>query len=108
MGHSFNLRNKLEQKGKKGEKVTIFLVLSESERREKEDSPELPSKIYGVPSFEVCRAKNKSSSHRRGLRVSTNNAGFRRGSKRGFWEIEGFGFRKCPRGFLGFLLHSKR
>ena len=24
------------------------------------------------------------------------------------WEIKGFGFRKCPRDFLEFLLRSKR
>ena len=79
--HSLNLRIKLEQKGQKGEKDPIFLVLSESERRGKEESQELPSKIYGVPLIKVRRTKNKSSSHRRGLCVDTENAGFHRGSK---------------------------
>ena len=61
--HSLNLRIKLEQKGQKEEKDPIFLVLSESERREKEEIQKLPSKMYGVPSIEVCQAKNESSSH---------------------------------------------
>ena len=36
--HLLNLRIKLEQKGQKGKKDPIFLVLSQSERREKEES----------------------------------------------------------------------
>ena len=35
---SFNLRSKLEQKGQKGKKDPIFLLLSKSERREKDES----------------------------------------------------------------------
>ena len=80
----------------------------ESERREKEESQEPPSKIYEVLSVEACRAKNESSSHRQRLRISIENAGFHRGSKRGVGEIKGFRFKKCPQGFLGFFLHSKR
>ena len=104
---SFNLRSKLEQKGQKGKTDPIFLLLSKSERREKEEIQELPSKIYGIVSVELCRAKDESSSDRRGLRVGTENAVFLQGSKRGVWKIKGFRFRKCPRGFLGFLLRSK-
>ena len=40
--------------------------------------------------------------------MGTKNAGFRRGFQRGVLEIKGFGFRKCPRGFLGFFVRSKR
>ena len=40
--------------------------------------------------------------------MGTENPRFRQGSKREVWEINGFGFRKCPRGFLGFFLHFKR
>ena len=40
MGHSLNLRIKLEQKGQKGEKDLIFLVLSETEKEGgEEESP---------------------------------------------------------------------
>ena len=85
-----------------------MLSTRESERREKEESQELPSKIYEVPPVEVCRAKNESSSHQRGLRVGTENAGFHQGFKRGVREIKGFGFGKRPRGFLVFLLRFKR
>ena len=46
------------------EKDFIFLVDShESEKREIEDSQELPSKIYGVPLVEVRQVKNESSLH---------------------------------------------
>ena len=60
VGHSLNLRIKLEQRGKRD---PIFLVLLESERREIEESQELISKIYGVPLVKVRWAKNKSSSN---------------------------------------------
>ena len=108
VGHSLNLRIKLEQRGKREKGDPIFLVLSKSERREKEESQELPSKIYGVPSVEVHRAKNESLSHRQGLCVGIENEGFHRGSNQGVWEVKCFLFRKCPRGFLGVLLRSMR
>ena len=60
VGHSLSLRIKLEQRGKRD---PIFLVLLESERREIEESQELPSKIYGVPLVKVCWAKNESLSN---------------------------------------------
>ena len=93
---------------KAGKDFISYWFTRESERREKEEIQELPSKMYRVPSVEVHRAKNESSSHRQGLRMGTENTGFRRGSKRGVQEIKGFGFKKCPQGFLGFLLSSKR
>ena len=39
--------------------------------------------IYGVPLVGLRRAKNESSSHRRGVCVSTRKEGFRQSSKRG-------------------------
>ena len=80
----------------------------ERERRREKKQSKLLSSIHGVPSVGICRAKNESSFTRRGLRVDTENTGFRRGFKRGVREIKGFGFRKCPRDFLEFLLRSKR
>ena len=68
----------------------------------------LLSSIHGVLSVGICRAKNKSSSTRLGLRVGTKNMRFRGGFKRGVREIKGFGFKKCPQNFLEFLLRSKR
>ena len=89
--------------------IFFFCCVSrENERRGKEESQEPPSKIYRISSVEVCWAKNKSSSHQQGLCMGTENLGFRQGSKRVVREIKGFGFRKCPRGFLGILLLSKR
>ena len=66
-----------------------------------------PSAISRVSSVEICRAKNESSSTRRGLHVDTKNTGFHRGFKRGVREIKSFGFRKCPWDFLEFLQRSK-
>ena len=63
--------------------------------------------IHGVSLVGIHRAKNESSSTRRGLSVGTENTRFHRGFKQGVQEIKGFGFRKCPRNFLDFLLHSK-
>ena len=69
---------------------------------------ELLSSIHRVLLVGIRRAKNESSSTRRGLCVGTENIGFRRGFKRGVREIKSFGFKKCPRDFLEFLLRSKR
>ena len=63
VSYSLNLRIKLEQKGEKGEKGPIFLVLSERERRKRGGESKLLSTIYGVPSVGIRRAKNESSSH---------------------------------------------
>ena len=41
------------------------------ESREKDESQWLFFAIYGVPLVRIRRAKNESSSHRRGLRVGT-------------------------------------
>ena len=66
--------------------------------RERED-PRLLSLIYEVPSVGIHRANNKSSSTRRGLRVSTKNEGFHRRSK-------GRGFRKSNISGLGGVLKT--
>ena len=52
-----------------------------------------PSAIYRVSSIGNRRAKNESSSTRRGLPVDTENTRFRRGFKQGVLEIKGFRFR---------------
>ena len=83
-------------------------TLERNRERERKRFPKLLSSIQGVPSVEIRRAKNESSSTLWGLRVGTENTGFRRGFKRGVREIKGFGFMKCPRDFLEFFLHSKR
>ena len=75
---------------------------------ERERELKLLSTIYGDRLVGIRRAKNESSSTRRELLVGTENTGFRQGFKQGVREIKGFGFRKCPRDFLKFLLHSKR
>ena len=74
------------------------------ERRER---LQLLSTIYEDQLVGIRRAKNESSSTRRGLRVGTENMKFLRGFKQGVLEIKGFRFRKCPRDFLKFLLRSK-
>ena len=113
MGHSLNLRIKLEPNGQKGEKNPIFLVLSE---REKEERRRVQASLHDLQS---SISWNSSSQERnfialtratRGYRKrgGTKNAGFYRESKRGVQEITNFGFGKCPRGFLGFILRSKR
>ena len=79
--------------------------MRKSKRKKKS---KLLSLIYKVPSIGIRRAKNESSSTRRGLRMSTKNTGLHQGFKRGVWEIKCFEFRKCPRDFLEFLLRSKR
>ena len=67
---------------KKGKRIPFFPgFVRESGRGEKEERQELPSKIYGVSSVKVRRAKNESSFHQRGLRVGTENVIFRLGSK---------------------------
>ena len=53
----------------------------------------LLSSIHRVPSVGIRRAKNESSSTRRGLHVGTENTRFHRGFKRGVREIKGFRFR---------------
>ena len=76
--------------------------------RERERELKLLSTIYRDRLVGIRWGKNESSSTRRGLRVRTENIGFRRGFKQGVREIKGFGFMKCPRDFLKFLLRSKR
>ena len=76
-------------------------VEKEGEKRKKS---KLLSLMYVVLSIGIRRAKNESSSIRRGPHVGTENMGFHRGFKRGVWEIKGFKFRKCPQDFIEFLL----
>ena len=80
----------------------------EREREGEKKKSKLLSSIYGVSSVGIFRAKNESSSTRQGLRMGTENMGFRQGFKRGFREIKDFEFMKCPRDFLEFLVRSKR
>ena len=58
--------------------------------------------------MEFSWAKIESSLHRQGLRVGTENEGFRQGSNRGVQEIKGFRFGKHAQVFLGFRLLSER
>ena len=90
--------------------MSHFPCFSRKREREKEKKKEtkLLSSIYRVLSVEISWVKNESSSTRQGLRVGTENMGFRRGFKQVVREIKGFGFRKCPWDFLEFLLSSKR
>ena len=71
MGHSLNLRIKLEQKGQKGKKIPFFLVLLREREREEEEERALKilSVIYGAPLVGFRRAKDKSSSHRQRVHV---------------------------------------
>ena len=73
---NYPLSCKLKMDLGKGKTSFYYSFMCESERKEKKESQDLPSKIYGVSSIEVRRAKNESSSHRRGLRVGTENARF--------------------------------
>ena len=72
-------------KGKKRKKNSFLSFLFELERerereREEKIKPSLSS-IYRVSSIGIRRAKNESSSTRRGLCVGTENMGFHRGFK---------------------------
>ena len=69
------------------------MVLSERERRKKGGESKLLSTIYGVPSIGIRWANNESSSHRRGLRVGTESARFRRGPNEEFGKskVSGLG-----------------
>ena len=82
--------------------------MSVRSREKKKEKSDLLSLIYRVPSVGIRQGKNESSSTREGLRVDTENTGFCQGFKQGVREIKGFGFRKCPRDFLEFLLGLKR
>ena len=73
---------------------------------EKRKKSKFLSLMYVVLFVGIRRAKNESSSIRRGLHMGTENMGFRRGFKRGVREIKGFEFRKCSQDFLEFLLRS--
>ena len=77
-----NLRIKLGKRRFWG-KRSHFPGFSHKREREKEKKKEtkLLSSIYRVLSVEISWVKNKSSFTRQGLRVGTENMGFRRGFK---------------------------
>ena len=103
--------SKVKQKVVKAREDPFFFLLFGHERgeeRERERELQLLSTIYEDRLVEIRRAKNESSSTRRGLRMDIGNTGFHRGFKKRVWEIKDFGFRKCPRDFLEFLIHFKR
>ena len=109
VSHILKTSDKLKGEMKENERSFSFLLFKqEREKWRGSELSKLISTIYGDRLVRIRRAKNESSSTRRGLRVGTKNTGFRRGLKQGVWEIKGFGFRKCPRDFLEFLLRSKR
>ena len=103
VGHELNLN----KKGVMEKEKPIFLFFTH-ERKRGRKRPRLLYIIYGIPSVGIRQANNDSSSHRCGLRVGTENMRFLRGSKQGVQEIKGFGFKKHPRGFMRFILRSKR
>ena len=82
--------------------------ISAGKKNKRRENLQLPSTIYKARLLGFRQAKNESSSTQRELRVGTESTRFLRGFKRGVREIKGFGFRKCPRDFLEFLLRSKR
>ena len=99
---------KAKKKRKKEILISFFLLEREREKGRESELSKLLSMIYKDRLVGIHRAKNESSSTRRVLRVGTKITGFRRRFKQGVQEIKGFGFRKCPRDFLKFLLRSKR
>ena len=103
VGHELNLN----KKGVRAKEKPIFLFFRH-ERKRGRKRPRFHSTIYGIPSVGIRQAKNDSSSHRCGLRVGIENMRFLRESKQGVQEIKGFRFRKRPRGFMRFILRSKR
>ena len=109
MGQVFKTYVKGKKSYWRGEIANFLLEKKNSLRQgEKRNKSKLLFSIYGVPSIGIRRAKNKSSSTRQGLRVGNENMGFRGGFKQGIREIKDFGFKKCPRVFLKFLVCSKR
>ena len=83
VGHTSNLSLSWDKRGIRAKKSSFPGF--DRERKEKRERGEsrLPPTIYGVPLIVFRRAKNESSSHRRGVRVSTRKEGFHRSSKRG-------------------------
>ena len=65
----------------KGSPIFLNFERRERGREKKKKNQNLLSSIYGVPSVGIRWAKNENSSTQRGLRVGTENTGFRRGFK---------------------------
>ena len=92
---------------KKKERSFSFLQTDrEGEKRKRENQN------FSLRSTELCRSefigpRTKVHLLDEGY-VGTENIGFCQGFKRGVREIKCFGFRKCQRDFLDFLLRSKR
>ena len=79
--------------------MAFFLLCLTEREREKggRKSTKLLSMIYGASLVYFRRAKDKSSSHRRGVRVSTKKEAFRRRSNIGdSGEIKVVGLRRLP------------
>ena len=70
--------NKVKRMGFGQKELTLGWFGHEREReRKKKKKSKLLSSIYGVSPIEIRWAKNESSSTRRGLRMGTENTGFR-------------------------------
>ena len=82
VGHTSNLNFSWDKRGIRTKKSPISWFDQEREEKRGRGEPRLPPKIYGVPLVGFRRAKNKSSLHRRGVRVGTWKGGFHRRSKR--------------------------
>ena len=90
--------------------MTFFCCV---QKREKEDNQELPSTVHGVPSIRIRRAKNESSSHRRGLWVlktwdfsKDSNEEFEKSKVLGLGSVLGtsYDYYYAPRGREFFIL----
>ena len=80
LGHTSNLNLSWDKRGIKVEKGSFFLLCMHERRGE---SQRIPPKIYGFPLVGFRLAKNKSSSHRRGVLMGNWKEGFLRRTKRG-------------------------
>ena len=97
VGHSLNLRIKLEQKGQKGEKDIIFLVLSETEKEGGNEK----SLSFSLRSTELSWSvsvgpRKKVITSTRGMRGYLEREISPRIQERKFQEIKVFGFRRLP------------
>ena len=96
MSHTPNLNLSYDKKGIRARGGHFPGFGRERERREEDETQELPSKVYRVPLVYFRRAKNKISSYRRGTCGYLKRRISSKIKERRFREIEVVGFRRLP------------
>ena len=89
VGHTSKLNLSWDKRGNRAKRAHFPVFDREREEKREIGDPRLLPKIYKVPLISFRQAKNKSSSHRRGVHVGTWKEEFRRSSKRGdLWKLK--------------------